>query len=471
MAIQKRGTGFTNLSRYLEASKGAKVGQALQGGLERDIGAFKQGLTGAQKQFGEEVGTGTLGKEEDVAARQAVLGRLGTLSSREQVAGTGEDQTPDIITQQDIEKFGTYRGGKYTGPQELKDTSRLLAQSQGLEQLGKQAKSEGGRLGLLQQYIGGTQPYSRGQQRLDALLLGAGDNTLGRIARTTQGLARETGRGVEGARGQAQLATAKSRAFGEETGKQLTTQEQAQRQAIQSLVDQYKGEQASRYQQALGGLQSRQVGDIGELQGLKGTATYGIDPTEARFLSQAPEAQFGTVMTPEQQARFEALTRLSGGLTSNIPQLGEGRYDPTQAIQFELPQYQQASQQAQQQYEGQLANLKQQAALQQQYIDKAKADTSRLTNIQPYKDKLTEINNQIATLNQQVGFSGDVYTPENLQSLQSQIDQQMKIAGSFTGMSNPEQAKQQYIKENVQPLLDKYKQLQEQYYNSFSRFK
>jgi hypothetical protein len=336
----KQGSGFVNLNRYLQANKNSKVGQAVQSGVQSNVNNFQSGLSSAQNQFKSGVQSNALGTEADKALREEVLSKIGTLSSKDQVAGVGDNSGSKVITDDHINKFGVFNAGAYKGPNDIENSSKFLNQSQNLNALGQAAKSQGGRQGLLQQFVGGNQ-YTQGQQKLDSLLFGQQGNRLGAINRSVQGLAQNTANQVGLARDQAKLQASQNATFGQETQKLVNDPLQAHFTQLDgsnpdSLVSKYRNDQKTAYEAAVaaaGGLDSNNA----FFQGYKGQTTWGIDPRS--YLSQSFEANASNVITPEQQAQMTALSKLAGKDLSAIPTLSQDHYDPTKAVSFDKAAY------------------------------------------------------------------------------------------------------------------------------------
>ena len=204
-----QGTGFTNIQRVMQANTGNKVGQAVQSGVTQQAQQAKQGLTAAQQAFGQQIDAQ---RQQQTQNKQLVEQ---TLQDPTQALGDSE-QAKNLQSQ-----FANIRAGQYTGPTQLQDANRVQAQAQQAEQLGRQAGTEGGRIGLLQQFVGGPQ-YTQGQQRLDSLLFGAGDQGAKQaIRKETAGLGRMADQGARTAEAIAQSEQGRARALGEETTQRL----------------------------------------------------------------------------------------------------------------------------------------------------------------------------------------------------------------------------------------------------------
>lgn len=75
---QKKGTGFTNLSRIMQANQGNRLGQTVAGGVTGQVQNLQSGIQQSQQAFGTEAQKGRLDTPEAAAQRAAVLGRFDT---------------------------------------------------------------------------------------------------------------------------------------------------------------------------------------------------------------------------------------------------------------------------------------------------------------------------------------------------------------------------------------------------------
>ncbi len=321
--IKKTGTGFTNLNRYVAANKGSQVGSAIQSGVEGNVGKFRTGLASAQGKFGEDVSGAALGSDPNKAIRGEVLSKIGTLGTKGQVAGVGTAEEPKTITQADIDKFSTFRGGAYGGPQEIAGGAKFAGQAQNLQGLGTATKTGAGRQGLLQSFVGGNQ-YTQGQQKLDNLLLGRQAGKLGGINQAVRGIAGTTANQLGSARDLANLQAAQNRAFGVESQGLVDTAQTKEFSDLAADVAAKNTQYDTDIANLEKGLGTFDTSLSPGLQGLAGQYTYGLDPSS--FLEIGRKATAGNIMTPEQEARLSALGQLRGTGTSNIPQMETDKF-------------------------------------------------------------------------------------------------------------------------------------------------
>lgn len=204
----QQGTGYTNLGRIMEASKGNVLGEKVAGDISTQIGGVQSQLAEQQKQFKEEAEKSKVGGQADVEKREAILGRFASPSG---TAPTGPSE-------EETSAFERYRSGQYGGPQSLKDTSALKTTAQQLQ--GQVSSfSPSGTKELLRRSVGGDR-YTQGQSRLDALLMNR--QALTPIARQAQGLGQEISRADLAASGEAELNKNLAQQFAKETQEKLT---------------------------------------------------------------------------------------------------------------------------------------------------------------------------------------------------------------------------------------------------------
>lgn len=196
---QKAGTGtFANLKSYLQAAQGGgRVSQAATQRVQNVASQAKQGIEKAQKTFGAQMqaGSGPLfqaGQNEE-AARQAAEAEsariLGTATSTTYQAppaapAPAEGQAPAQPVQQpqqyfdpkDLETYSNIINAQYQGPQSLQQAGlyeQAARRAQVAQQALQQTQTAAGREQLLRDVYGRNREYTRGQSKLDALLLNA----------------------------------------------------------------------------------------------------------------------------------------------------------------------------------------------------------------------------------------------------------------------------------------------------------
>lgn len=231
MAIQK-GTGFTNLSKVLQANKGNRLGQTVSGGIQQQVQGVQSKVKSAQEQFQEEAQKNRLDTPEAAAKRQDILGRFAPSSGASGVpqvgqapqqtgsSNTAQQPAQSPVSEEEIKDFTKFRTGTYTGPKELKDSASLTGQAQQAEELGGLAKSEGGRQELLKQFVGGRN-YTTGQRQLDTTILGQQPGQLGAAARQARGATEQVAGANQQAANLAQEYAGRAKIFGQETTQKI----------------------------------------------------------------------------------------------------------------------------------------------------------------------------------------------------------------------------------------------------------
>ena len=299
---RRTGTGFTNLQRLMQANVGNRLGQAVGQGIQQVGQQAKTGLTQAESKFREDAEKGRLGTEAEKERVENVLG------------------APEQATEQDVQEFGRFRAGAFTGPREIQNVETLRGQAREAEQLGRSIGSTGGRQGLLQRFAAGPGQYGAGAQKLDTLLLGAGSgDQLREAGRSVRGLGKQTDVRAQAAQEVAKQFENEARGFGQQVtqrtgalaGETLGTAEERAKQAAETnrlLRERSERERQSAVsnqltQEALDalGLQAgqRTYGvNLGEYLGYEGP---GIEPPTA-----------GQVMTQPEFQRYSNLRRLMG---------------------------------------------------------------------------------------------------------------------------------------------------------------
>ncbi len=228
----KTGTGFVNLQNVLAANKqgGQNLGNVIGSGIQQTASGVGQGLGQAQQQFNAQAASGTVGGANDVQNRQNILNKVTAPQQNVTVNATGQGpgaestqtQVP-LVSDADTAAFAKYRGGQYTGPQQLGNYDYLSQQANQAQEQGRNVGSAGGQQALLQQFVGQGQPqYGRGAQSLDQLLLGqGGGNQLAAARQATLGLGNKVQGAEKTAEQQAAYNTALAKQFGTETNNLL----------------------------------------------------------------------------------------------------------------------------------------------------------------------------------------------------------------------------------------------------------
>lgn len=232
---QKAGTGtFANLKSYLQAAQGGgRVSQAATQRVQNVAGQAQKGIQQAQKAFGTKMEAGSL-KGMGTAAEEAkgIIGTAtgttyqappqpqkikpydpektakiwedlkrnpdGTITNKDgsplnttpsdKVAGVIPEQAPvqtpgqpaattqpqQYFTPEQQQRFAEIINAQYQGPASLQQAGlyeQAAKKAQTAQQASQQAQTAGGREQILRDIFGRNRDYSRGQSKLDALLL------------------------------------------------------------------------------------------------------------------------------------------------------------------------------------------------------------------------------------------------------------------------------------------------------------
>lgn len=332
----RKGTGFTNINRVLQANQGNRLGGAVTSGVQSAAQNVKTQAQKSQEKFQQEAQKNRLDTEEAKGKRDEIIGRFGTpasgasqtstapqqnaaVSGTNQVANqvaqanaqptSGASQAPaPIVSEDEIKDFTRFRTGTYAGPTGLEDYQTLAGQAAEAEQLGNLTRSTGGRQELLRRTVGG-EDYSQGQQRLDTLLLGqSGTQGLNQARKATRGLESDVQAANQQAGNLAQEYANRAKIFGEETVGKLQGARDPLSKQIDERLSQLQKEEADRQ------------GFFNKLQGtFAGTAegTKGFDRL-ARLGLGLQSAMDAGYLTQDQANQLLG----EGGLISRAEQLG-----------------------------------------------------------------------------------------------------------------------------------------------------
>lgn len=346
-APQKKGSGFVNLNKILQANAGNRLGETVASGLGQGAQQVQQGLGQAKNQFIQESTDKNLASTGNT---QAVSDALRNIS-------LGQTDVSDDQAKQ----FGTFLAGQYTGPKELDaaKTVQLGSKAQEIQGLGQSLSGGADKTRLLQSFAG-KGPYTAGQTRLDSLLLGQGPNAKQQLAEArqqTRGLTQQIGKEEDIARQIGQLRTGEAQQFGKDVRGQFGIDEAGnvlegqgvlgkEQQAIQDRAAQYQKIQNIALRQLTGQPVSQEEQAILQQSGANlsrgniPTATYdtyGVQNTGAKYYTPQQAATVSSAASPEERARVEALYKLIGKPQEFLQQASA--YDPTKPVSFNEQQY------------------------------------------------------------------------------------------------------------------------------------
>lgn len=326
-AGQRKGTGFTNLSRVIGANQGNRLGTAVGGGISQAVGGVRQQVGQAQSDFQNQANQNRMGGADQQARSADVINR----------ANQGQ-----ALSDQDYADVQKYTAGQYQGPTSLANQDQLIAQAQSGQALGQMGGTAAGRQNLLQRYAGGKQ-YTGGERSLDSILLGqTAQPQLNQARRESAGL----GQYAQGQADQAsQLAKqygGEAQQFGKDTVGNLTTSAQ---QEQTNLANQAAAEQArygGEYSQLQNDLSSGNItqDEANKLGLSNGQYLYGSSLSAPNILgAYNPGVQKATaqnVASSQDYARASALAKLGGNnYDASTQQYLQSFTDPTKAGTFE----------------------------------------------------------------------------------------------------------------------------------------
>jgi len=303
---QKRGSGFVNLNKILQANIGNRFGQTVAQGISQGVGRVQQGIGQLKSEFQQEADKQNLAS---VANKQAVSDALKSISS-------GQTKVSDEL----IKQFGTFRAGEYEGPREL-DSSKLTqigSKAAEVQRFGRDLGSGGDKTRVLQAFAG-QGPYSVGQSRLDALLLGQGPQARQQLAQARQqtlGLTQQLGKEQDIARQIGRLRVGEAQKFAKDVKGQLTSAETDIGTKVGEQQKEFIKGQKNLFNQlyeAGADLSPEQLSFIGKPEKVAFTPSGGkYKRFDIGTTVPLGDISSGVVTTPEQRAMLTALNQLQG---------------------------------------------------------------------------------------------------------------------------------------------------------------
>lgn len=299
---------FTNIQKYLKANQGTDYAGQIGEKTEKEASSVREGIEAAKNKAQE--------------SAQPELQRLQQAGSLTEQAIN--DPTAFAANQQNLSAFQQIRQGQYNPNVALENEGGLANQAQGIAGRAQMAGTEQGRFQLLRDQFGQTpgKNYSKGAQRFDQLLLQGQGGQLGQLAQRSQAAAQGTQDALSGA----QQAVAGTKSQIEQMGQQAQQQaEQAlggkitsEQERLQGLAARTQSQREAEFENLRSGLekgevteeQARQLGfnpdDPNSLR------LYGNSPLQYLNKNALGQASIGNVAGAEDQARMEALAKLSG---------------------------------------------------------------------------------------------------------------------------------------------------------------
>lgn len=376
------GQRFFNLRKYIQENKpqiaekiGEKFGQQ-QAKVTGDIGK-------EQQQFAQQFQTP---ETQRLQKAQQLMGNVFDPGKATQFASDteGSDQFADYgqTAQDRLNFFKQLREGQYSDPYQINE-DKLRQGITGLEQTANLGKTESGRFQLLKNAFGSTPQYTTGQQRLDQLLLQGNPEQMRQLQTMRKGtepvqqqfeqLRQTVGTGKEQiAQNAADIQRQINQAllgtdqlivdqYGNVTRKD-TGAIAGLEGTLQERLEQAQNMRGERLAEIQEGLRNRQLSadDLALLGLQEGESLYGLDV--APYLQEGEVPTISAISTPEEVARYRALTELAGlrepeavGMYDlmNLDPTQAGTFDPTlvrgqealrQAIEGRKSEYQKAVQ-------------------------------------------------------------------------------------------------------------------------------
>lgn len=358
---QQRGSGFTNLSRIMQANQNNRLGSAIQSGITGGAQQVRQQLGDTRNQFQQASDTNNLASDQNQQIRENVL---------KNIAG-GQTNISDPQAKQ----FAEFRGGQYTGPTGL-DSSKVAQLGSRANELTTQAKNPFSQ-NTLQATIGAQskQPYTQGQVNLDRTLLGTvNPNVLGQTRQSVRGLPQNVARERDIAAGTGMLRQQQAAQFGKDTQSKLANQTGGITSGIENQMNKYKTDQGTDFTNYQNAFTTGNISQLGannpELQKLVGQEYYNINPNNSEFLSKNAINK-ENVGTAQQKAQLDALAKLAGGSNDYLTNVAAQSYDPTHSIGVDTAGLQNAMAASKANYENTLKNTN-------VGVGGADADTSRM---------------------------------------------------------------------------------------------
>lgn len=365
---KKQGSGFTNLSRVLQANRDNRLGSTISQGLQSGAQGVKNQLGQQVGQFQQASNAAQLGNPQELAQKQAALQRIS--------AGEGG------VSENDISLFQKLRGGNYTGPTGL-DQSKvagLANRASNLEGIGKGLGAGGDKTAALRAFISQNPGYSSGEQKLDTLLLGAPEqkSQLASGRRAGVGLQKEVGKEASVAQQIGELRRKEAANVGRETRGELGLTDEGNvnltgkglvpelYENIKKQSEQYKTDydkflerfNTANMNQTGGILTADDYAKLGITPGQEGYQTFGVDLMNPAYYSQGMAPTLSGSANAQQRAQMDALSKLSGISPSGLIDPSSQIYDPNKPINFDSGKFQQEVAGKKAAYETALQNAK-----------------------------------------------------------------------------------------------------------------
>lgn len=320
----RKGSGFTNLSRVLQANQQNRLGSAISSGLTGGSQNVRQQIGDTREDFKQQSEAGRLDTDANRQARIGALQQLQNTQDASQIKQIGE-QNKDL--------FSKFRAGQYAGPQGLNQQTvqQIQREAGNLQQIG-QSLGQQDKSAALARFVNPQAEYSKGQRRLDSVLLGAKpvQQQLFQAKQQTRGLQQQVAQEQQNAEQLAKLRANEAVQFGKETNTQIgditkdvtgtidakvrdLQQMQAQKQAdIQSIINPDGSVDYAKYSQFLQNYQPNNENNLPINEQAIRSRTYNVDPRELLRAVSPALVNKNVVASQEEAARLNALGLLGG---------------------------------------------------------------------------------------------------------------------------------------------------------------
>lgn len=348
-----QGTGYTNIQKIVQANQPQQLQQAVVGNVQQQVQQGAGNIGQAQQQFAQQ----TAANQANTTANQELVQNVlnnpiqysNAPANSPNVLGTPGGATTSTPVNTNVYGTNTPIGqqgslftklisGQYGGPTGLVNQDQLQAQAQALAQMGQGLGTPGGRTAILQNVVGKPQ-YSKGQQQLDALLLGQGNTqALTQARRQALGVQDVLAQQAAGASEQAKEQTNKAQAFGKGIQEQLGQSVSTADTALQQQATEAQAARDAQYQKMLSDLKSGNINQQeAEMLGLtSGQNVYNVLNDPSKFLTESNlKANAQNIAGGQDYAKMRALQQLAGTYSPQATQDIFRQYnDPTQAGKF-----------------------------------------------------------------------------------------------------------------------------------------
>lgn len=310
---QQKGSGYTNIQKIVQANQGNRLGQAVGSGIQQAGQQTRSNLGQQQQQFQQQ----SAQNQANSAGNQQLVSNV--LQNADQYDPTNQTN-PNA---QQTSQFQKLISGTYQGPQGLANTQQLQNQAQDVGQMAQSLNTAGGRVGLLQRFVGNPQ-YTGGQQSLDTLLLGQGGGNQAALAqarKATAGLGSQIANASAGAQAQGQEQANAAKEYGQQVQNQFGQTVADINTGLAQKATDAQATQKTNYDKMVSDLKSGNINQteanllgIGQNQVVTSNLLSNMD----KYITQNPlAASAQNVASGQDYAKINALRSLAGQNASN----------------------------------------------------------------------------------------------------------------------------------------------------------